>query len=320
MKPTSKALCAGSKKPGFVLVVSTLLLLCSFACATRAPHEDAQATEKPDGMQVQDQTQTQVAKLQDKIQDLETRLNALNDKINLENGGKPATGNPGAEKSEAAENEIDKAAVKDASTKPVSQLPKKAVVLPAAHAQGVPNFVQDEAVDRYREAKILFDSKRYSDSIVEFANFVKNNPDHTLAAGAQFYVGMGYFQQGEFKLAEEEFNRGLIAYPHSEFVPDTLLALATTSFKLKKTTRVTYYKQKLLSSFPNSPQAKGITLAANETAVEPSESSRADSATHESATESENRKENAAPVAPSAPVAPTSPSAPSSDSHSEDRE
>ena len=146
---------------------------------------------------------------------------------------------------------------------------------PAAHAKVIPttkpspkkaakesasDFTQNEAIDRYREAKILFDSKRYADAVLEFSEFVKNEPEHALAPAAQYHVGMAYYQQKEYKLAEEELNRGLIAYPHSSYTPDTLLALSQVSENLQKPARVTYYKQKLLSNFANSPQAKGLSL------------------------------------------------------------
>ena len=240
MKPITKTF-------GFAFAVSTL----SLACATRTPPPDPtpvseNATEKAPIAQAPDP----IAKLQERIQDLEIRLSALNDKINLENGGQPPV----------AKTEAPKEAVKTVITPP------------AAHARAIPNFVQDEAVDRYREAKILFDSKRHADAIVEFSNFIKTYPDHTLNAAAQFYIGMGYFEQGEFKLAEEEFSRGLLSYPHSEYIPDTLLALTSVSSKLKKPARVEYFKQKLLSAFPNSPQAKGISLESAVSEIEtPSE-------------------------------------------------
>jgi TolA-binding protein len=194
----------------------------------------------------------QISKLQDRVQDLEVRLSALNDKINLENG----SGAPSSLK-----------------------LPTEAVEAPAAHAKVVPAkrperkskvFVgseeksgsSSEAVDRFREAKILFDSKRYSDSVLEFSEFVKNEPDHPLAAAAQYYVGMSYLKENEYKLAEEELSRGMISYAHSSYIPDTLLALSEVSQDLKKPTKVIYYREKLLSHFPNSPQAKHLTEGA----------------------------------------------------------
>jgi tol-pal system protein YbgF len=209
------------------------------------------------------QSREQISKLNDKVQDLETRLTALNDKINLEDGVKPND---------------DITAKVLANGGPRSGMQTEDVHTPAAHSKVIPLpaaskndkkgggiFVQNEAVDRFREAKILLDSKRYSDAIVEFSNFVKNYPEHALASAAQYFMGMGYAFEGEFKLAEEELSRGLMTYPHSNYVPDTLAALAEISDKLKKPARATYYKQKLLSSFPNSPQAKEMSQEVQKT-------------------------------------------------------
>ena len=195
-------------------------------------------------------------KLQEKIQDLEVRLSALNDKINLENGFSSSnTTAPGAPNSEMP-------------------LPTAVVEAPAAHGKVIPKvasvkkakasdapteaFSHSEAIDRFREAKILFDSKRYSDAVLEFSEFVKNEPEHPLAPAAQYFVGMSYINQKEYKLGEEELSRGLLAYSHSSYIPDTLVGLAEVSELLGKTSKVTYYREKLFSHFPNSPQAKRL--------------------------------------------------------------
>ena len=201
----------------------------------------------------------QINKLQEKVQDLETRLGALNDKINLENGMPSA---------------------------PRSSLPSEVVTAPAAHGAVIPKaktiekkapavskikneaFASNESVDRFREAKILFDSKRYSDAVVEFSEFIKNEPDHALAPAAQYYFGMSYYHQKEYKMAEEELSRVLLSYAHSSYIPDTLASLAQVSDVLKKPNRVLYFKEKLQSQFPNSPQAKSLNLAQKEEAKE----------------------------------------------------
>ena len=214
-----------------------LYSLCLTACA----HGPSAADSHKDP----DAARDQILKMQERIQDLETRLSALNDKINLENAGKAS---PGAE-SEAS---------------PDKSIPIEPVKTPPAHSSGVPHprvaqkaaFASNEAVDRYREAKILYDTGRYGDAILEFSEFLKNEPHHVLASGAQFHLGMSYLKQNEMKLAEEELSRGLISYPHSPFIPDTLLQLAKVSSMLKKEARVEYFKEKISSQFPNSPQAK----------------------------------------------------------------
>jgi TolA-binding protein len=229
---------------------------CAHAPMTPQTAEAPLTAAPPSDMEI---ARGQISKLQDRVQDLEVRLSALNDKINIENGA-PNT---------LANSKIPTASVEPPAahgkvipkTKPESKT-KPATAEIASGEDGTPS---SEVVDRFREAKILYDSKRYSDSVLEFSEFVKNEPDHPLAAGAQYYVGMSYLKQNENKLAEEELSRGLLSYGHSSYVPDTLLALSQVSASLQKTTKVSYYREKLLANFPNSPQAKGLGMS---TAVE----------------------------------------------------
>ncbi|MBS1958627.1 MAG: hypothetical protein JST80_04065 [Bdellovibrionales bacterium] len=253
-----------------------------------ADDRDAKADELTEKEQIQ--------KLREKIVDLETRIDALNEKINIENGAAPGSGSspviPGrkSDRPTAEANEsLDK------------ELPIVDVKIPAASAKVVPTsktpvkFAQDENIDRYREAKIMYDSNRYTDSTVEFVSFVKEAPDHALAPAAQYYVGMGYVKQKEYSRAEEELSRGLVSYPHSNYVPDTLLALLDVSVALKKPARVTYYRQKLIGTFPNSPQALQASLS---------------TAKLDSKIEAEPREEKSPVARPETPTAPVAPSAP----------
>ncbi len=214
-------------------------ILLLFGCSHGATHPESKGETEV--------ARDHILKLEEKVADLETRLTALNEKILLESSARPGTPPPPA-------------------TAPVPALPTEAISAPAVESRAIPkpkasmapSFSSNESIDRFREAKILFDSKRYPDAILEFSDFVKNEPDHALAPAAQYYLGMSYFQQREFKLAEEELNRGMLAYPHSSHIPDTLLALMKVSGELKNAANVTYYREKLLSGFPNSPQAAGI--------------------------------------------------------------
>jgi tol-pal system protein YbgF len=216
-----------------------------------------------------DAARDQILKLQEKVHDLEIRLGALNDKINLENSAK---GDPRESLMEATPTSspiitapLGKSPVMTAATSgtlKISPMPEQAITPAAALGKNIPPpFASDEAIDRFREAKILFDSKRFSDAILEFASFLKNHPDHSLAASAQYHLGMSYVSQKEFKIAEEELSRGMISYPHSSHIPDTLLALSKVSDSLNKEARATYYREKLKSQFPHSPQAKEVLSA-----------------------------------------------------------
>ncbi len=223
-------------------------MVCLNACS----HAPAQSEAKAE----MDMARDQILKLQEKVQDLETRITALNDKVNLENSGNPTL--------QTHDSDAPHASVAaPAGQKPMTT---EAVSVPVAHAKVIPaqkppvkaSFASNEAVDRFREAKILYDSKRFSDAVLEFSDFLKNEPGHPLAASAQYFLGMSYLKQNEYKLAEEELSRELLSYPHSSHTPDALLALNEISGLLKKPTKAIYFREKILSHFPNSPQAKSL--------------------------------------------------------------
>lgn len=224
-------------------------------------------------------TNEHIAKLEDKVVELETRITALNDKINLEDAEKPEQKIP-TEKVQPA------AAAKNVAI-PRGKSPTKFA----------DSFQQNEAVDRYREAKILFDSNRPADAILEFADFVKDHAQHPLASNAQYYVGMAYLQQKEYKLAEEELSRLLINYPHSNAVPDTILALIKVTTALQKPARTSYYKEKLIGHFGNSPQAKAL----SEKAVKAEKAEKVEKS-ESSSSESTDVEKPRAPEPPTAPV------------------
>jgi len=278
--------------------MSTPLLVCTMLTACASKSSD---TKKDPALIAATE---HIAKLEDKIVELETRLTALNDKINLEDGekpGKPESSLP-TEKIQAAP------AAKNATIpKPVAK------PHPKPQSKFAESFQQDEATDRYREAKILYESNKPADAILEFSDFVKDNPRHPLASNAQYFIGMGYLQQKEYKLAEEELSRVLINYPHSNAVPDTLLALVKVSALLQKAPRVLYFKEKLTGHFANSPQAKmlvGLDLSpAEKTPIEKTPAKEEEKAVEDpgekAPAEKPAEKMLEKPRPPSPPTAPT---------------
>jgi|GEM_PF-2103515 len=285
--------------PVIYSISSVAVLMNLGACS----HTPKSGPSVPDS----DAARDQILRLQEKIQDLEIRLTALNDKINLENSA-TLPSNPHASPI-ASPPTAESIGVSTSTTAPVVTAPitpgptpglskvqeiktEKVVPVAAAGRNIPPAFASDESIDRFREAKILFDTKRYPDAILEFAAFLKNHPDHPLAASAQYHLGMSYLNQKEYKLAEEELSRGLISYPHSSHIPDTLLSLSRVSSLLNKETKSIYYREKLQSRFPNSPQSKAVLEARTEQFEEPKVVSGV---------------KDSAPSAPSVPEAPESP-------------
>lgn len=114
-----------------------------------------------------------------------------------------------------------------------------------------PSFINNETTDRFREALILFQAKKYSDAVVEFKSFVKSFGDNPLAPRAQYLAGQSYFKQNEYGLASEEWNRVLVGYPNSSAVAETLAGMAAVSKAVGNTEEAQYYEQKLNSRYPH---------------------------------------------------------------------
>jgi TolA-binding protein len=122
-------------------------------------------------------------------------------------------------------------------------------------------MVNDASIQAYRQAMILFKSKKYPEAILAFSSFIERYADHPLAGSAQFYVGESYFRQKEYKLAVAEFDRVLTSYDRSSSVADTLKQIALAEEHLRLSEDALKHRQLLLSLFPQSPAAKSVELA-----------------------------------------------------------
>lgn len=116
-------------------------------------------------------------------------------------------------------------------------------------------FVNDSAIQSYRQALVLFQGKKYSEAVLAYSAFLEQYPDHALAGSAQYYVGESYFQNKEYKLAQDELNRVLTSYDRSRHVPETLKLLASSADALKQPEDAAKYRHLLSSLFPQSTAA-----------------------------------------------------------------
>ena len=230
-------------------------------------------------------TKEQLSKLEEKIIEIETRMGALNEKFNLLHSDRPES---------AGDPKLETVKVQPVAATKNATIPAPAV----AHNKFADSFHQNEATDRYREAKILFETAKYSDAILEFGEFLKNHPRHPLASNAQLHIGLSYLQQKEYKIAEEELTRVLLDHPYSNAIPDTLGSLLKAAEAQGNASRVAYFREKLGNFFANAPQSQG---SPSVDSVK-HESTPHDSGKHESQKPSGHSTEK--PVAPQPPTAP----------------
>ncbi len=126
-------------------------------------------------------------------------------------------------------------------------------------------FVTDTAVDAYRQAVLLFESRKYPEAMLAFTSFLEQYADHPWAGAAQYHVGQCYFLQKECKLAMQEYQRVLTSYDRSSHVADSLKQLAVCEDELKMPAAAAKHRQLLASLFPNSPAARELLASATAT-------------------------------------------------------
>lgn len=139
----------------------------------------------------------------------------------------------------------------------------------------VSQTASDPVVETYRKAAVLFDSERYADSVQAFSTFVQQYPDHLLAPAAQYHLAESYARQKDWKSAKPEYQKILVSYDRSSYVPEALRRLsecqpstapegaapAQDGEKLDAVPSAAAcveennYKQMLLTMFPQSPPA-----------------------------------------------------------------
>lgn len=176
-----------------------------------------------------------------RVESLETRLSSMGDK--LETIGASKKKNVVAVEHSAADQAGEEVSPEIPSTDRES------------------GFKSDLAVVNYRKAFILYQAKKYADAILAFSSFLERYADHPFAGSAQFYIGDCYLEQGEPKLALQEFQRVLTAYDRSAHIPLTLEKMAQAEDRMKNRESGAKYRQLLLTLFPMSPAASALGAA-----------------------------------------------------------
>ena len=118
-------------------------------------------------------------------------------------------------------------------------------------------LLQDQTVDEtYRQALQLYGDGQVEQSIEQFRQFVAANPDSDLADNAQYWMGEGYYSQGDYNRSIIELNEVLLKYPRGDRVPGALLALATAFADSGDKIDARLILQKLINDHPDSEEAE----------------------------------------------------------------
>jgi tol-pal system protein YbgF len=184
---------------------------------------------------------------------------------------------------EALTNEVRRTALPAAPTGPVSPAP--GAQAPVAQAPrptpppptpagalpvgSRPHTGAPQPQDLYQAAYIDFSRGNYPLAVSEFTEFLRQYPEHPLAANAQYWIGEAYLavarghaDRGERDQAEaalgqavREFRKVLANYPRSDKAPAALYKEALALLDLQQPAQAQARLQYLVETFPQSEEA-----------------------------------------------------------------
>ncbi len=236
-------------------IVSVLVALPLFSagCATfsRSNAEAEKASEKDGKNRYSAAEPATPGDLKDeKIQHLESTVTVLNSRIQDLEG-----------KLQAAETRSDVPASAAPTAKASNRQSLDASLGSRVHPTVAPNdpgsgFVNDAAVRAFQQGKLLFDQEKFPESILAFSAFLEGNPSHALASTAQYYIGENYYREGDYAVADQEFQKLATRYPQSPRVSYALVRLSQSAAALGKTEEAKRYRTQAEGLFPRSPALK----------------------------------------------------------------
>lgn len=103
----------------------------------------------------------------------------------------------------------------------------------------------------YNKSYELLKEKKYALAAKGFQSFLKNNPDHSLASSAYYWLGEIKAADKQYDQAAVEYMRGYKKNPKGNRAPDNLLKLAISLGKINKHREACISLFKVKKEFPN---------------------------------------------------------------------
>lgn len=115
------------------------------------------------------------------------------------------------------------------------------------------NLPGGSAQDQYDNAFNLLRQTDYAGAEKAFTQFLKANPNHALAANAEYWLGESLYARNKFKEAAIAFAEGYTKYPKSNKAPDSLLKLGLSLSALKRNDEACAALGELQNKFKDAP-------------------------------------------------------------------
>lgn len=128
---------------------------------------------------------------------------------------------------------------------------------PAPQQPATPQRRSSKSEDAaYKEAVRPALSGRAGESISRFQTFLQEYPNGRYAANAEYWIGEGYYAQGNYKEALAQFEKVNAQYPRHHKNADALLKTGMTLSKMGDKAGASDAYKKLITQFPHSEAAQ----------------------------------------------------------------
>ena len=104
-----------------------------------------------------------------------------------------------------------------------------------------------------KDAKSLFNKKKYADAIDAYEHLIKKKYK---PAAAHYYIGESYFQLNEYRNAIAYFKESASRYSKASYMPKLMLHTAISLKKTKDSAGAEQFFQALVAKYPDSSEAK----------------------------------------------------------------
>ncbi|MGH7450723.1 MAG: tol-pal system protein YbgF [bacterium] len=110
----------------------------------------------------------------------------------------------------------------------------------------------DGYLQRYAEARNLYEQRRYSDAIALFQEILNENDKSSYADNCQYWIGECYYGLGKFEQAIAEFEK-VFKFARSNKSDAATLKLGLCYVRLNDRQQARSWFEQLLARYPNSP-------------------------------------------------------------------
>ena len=126
---------------------------------------------------------------------------------------------------------------------------------PSPQPQAEPAVKKDVSMALYDAGINAFTNRKYDEAQRSFSDFVKNYPNHTMTAEAQYHLAECYFQRNQFSDAALAYDTVITKYGTSSRAPGAYLKQGICFSKIKQMPAARARMQELIKKYPNSPEA-----------------------------------------------------------------